>query len=711
MKWTELLTTHTGFRAGMSILCWMVLLIHVAEGQQTGMNERKKMPEDLICYQNYTSYDNFCYCSWRAGEESQNPTYTLHYCLHRDETECSYFNTGNLTYISLSNEVVHMRENISIEVIAEEKGHNYTSKQITLILDKAVKLDPPDHWKITITRRGSEITVSWIRPDIFSATLNTKKELRYKEHLVYLDPLPCKTSNSATCSDDDIPTCRESCTFSLDGHRGHYVQIRQTYEEGVWSEWSDPIFVPAEIGPVQIENITTGKLNFAGIRTVSLCWKPSPEGGNMHYQVNVTFLPCSGVTTSHSINHYCFHANISGAAYNVTITASNEAQTASPWSTVIKEDWAAIPFKNVTLSGKNLTMKWKGKKADKTSYCIVWKTSDMKVENSSKVLENLNNNNATIHTDHFLPMKCYKIYIYKMSKNFNTVGTTYYLKPALSIGPGNFTVENVTANSILLKWDAFDLDECQKILQNWIINKKDHETNDSKEIYENSSVTRYLVERSSPGYNYTFEVKGITIFGEQTGTSVKSVYSPWTAENTSKSLLGKIVGIIAALLFLAFILLLSWRQIKQYTCQDLPNPSNSTAATFPPSDNKHNVSRPHLVDTSSEENTTEPLIIETITKIKVIERAVEETETLDMASTKSIFENDLIPTEVDTEVEVDLQFEYRKQVAPMTPVNEKDMGTHFFEKMKEDLPYHLECPKENNALLDVNSENLSISES
>ncbi|XP_075707270.1 interleukin-12 receptor subunit beta-1 [Rhinoderma darwinii] len=678
---------------------------------RNGINEEKKTPKDLVCYQNYTVKNYFCYCSWRAGEESQNPTYKLNYCLHRDYMECEELDAGKQTSISLGNDIVHMRENISMSVKAEEDGQYYTSRQITLILDKAIKLDPPNLRKIIITRKGSNITASWTRSDLHPVLLNTIKEVRYNEHSLYLDPLPCKTTTSTIChpGDHDIPICKEHCEFALDGHQGHYIQIRQTYEEGVWSEWSDSIFVPAGIGPVQITKIKTERLNFAGIRTASLVWKPSTkEEGIMNYHINVTFLPCPGVTTYHSTRDNWFNASVSGAAYNVSVMASNEAQTASPRSTVIEEDWAAIPFENVTLSGNNLTIKWKRKNAGKSSYCIAWKPSEMKSVIFSKLVENLNSNNVTILTDNFLPMKCYKIYIHEMSGNQNTVGTTHYFKPLLRIGPRNLTVMNVTGNSILLKWDAFDLHECQGVLQNWVINGTDHATNASKETYENSTVTHHLVEGLPHGFNYIFEVKGITIFGEQTGSSFKTVSSPWTDETTTKMLLEKTVGILVAMLITALVLMFLWIKINQCICQELPNPSKSKATTFTVGDDKYIVSHKHLVHTSSEEKNTEPLKVVTSMKTDAFKTDVKETEILDLDSTKEQIDEELVETE-DTEVGLDFQFEYRKQVAPMTPINEKD--THFFEKMNEDLSHNSEVPRENDALLRLNDVKLSTCES
>ncbi|XP_073492993.1 interleukin-12 receptor subunit beta-1 [Phyllobates terribilis] len=712
MMWMKLRLASTGSTAGINILCWMLLLIYIAFGQKTGIHENKKSPKDLVCYQNYTSTDNFCYCSWRPGEESQNPNYTLQYCLLRDD-ECQHFGTGKLTHKTLSNDVVHMGQYISFSVTAEENGQNYTSKEISLILDKAVKLDPPNHKKITITRRDHNITVSWTRPDFFSGVLNTIKEVRYKEHNLYSDPVPCKSSTSTACYPDSngIPNCKEYCAYFRSGHQSHYIQIRQTYEEGVWSEWSDLTLVPAVIGPIRIEEIIIGGLNLAGIRNVSLHWKPSTkEEGTMNYHINVTFLPCFGVTTSHSIKNKLFNARISGAAYNVTVIAANQAQTASPWSTVIEEDGAAIAFENVTLSGNNLTLKWKEKKARKSSYCIVWKTNEMKRANFSNLTENLTNN-ATIFTDNFLPMKCYKIYIHRMSKNQITVGTTHYFKPSFSIGPRNLTVINITFNSIHLKWDTFDLHECQNILQNWIIIIKDLETNVSKETYENSSVTQYIAEQLPPGFNYTIEVKGITIFGEQTGSSSKSISIPRKADNIKKKILEKTVWIIVALLFLVLGIIFSWYKINQCIRQNLPDPSNSNATTFVTRHNKNISNRRCLVPSSSEEQNTEPLIIETSVKTEDNETAVKEMEISDLVCTKNLFDSNLVITEVDTEVEIDLQFEYRKQVVPMSPIIEKDTGNQFFEKINNALPHQTEDPMENDILLSLNVVDISTSES
>ncbi|XP_077112437.1 interleukin-12 receptor subunit beta-1 [Ranitomeya variabilis] len=711
MMWMKLPLVSTGSTAGINILCWMMLLIYVAFGQQKGINENKKTPEDLVCYQNYTSIDNFCYCSWRPGEESQNPNYTLQYCLLRDD-ECQHFGTGKLTHKILSNDIVHMRQNISFSVTAEEDGQTYTSKEISLILDKAVKLDPPNK-KITITRGDHNITVSWTRTDFFSGVLNTIKQVRYEEHNLYSDPILCKSSTSTTCYPDSngIPNCKEYCAYFLSGHQSHNIQIRKTYEEGVWSEWSDLIFVPAVIGPIQRERIIIGGLNLAGIRNFSLHWKPSTkEEGTMNYHINVTFLPCFGVTTSNSTKNYWFNASISGAAYNVTVIAANQAQTASPWSTVIEEDGAAIAFENVTLSGNNLTMKWKGKKARKSSYCIVWKTDEMKRANLGNLTKNLTNK-ATILTDNFLPMKCYKIYIHRMGETQNTVGTTHYFKPSFSIGPRNLTVINITFNSIHLKWDAFDLCECQEILQNWIIIIKDLETNVSKETYENSSVTQYLAEQLPPGFNYTIEVKGITIFGEQTGSSYKSIFIPQKADNTKKKILEKTVWIVVALLFLVLGIIFSWYKINQCICQDLPDPSNSNATIFVTSDNKNISNQRCLVPSSPEEQSTEPLIIESSVKTEDNDIAVKEMEIPNLICNKNLFNSDLVITEVDTEVEIDLQFEYRKQVTPMSPIVEKDTGIQFFEKINNDLPHQTEDPMENDTLLSLNAVDIFTTES
>ncbi|XP_075060805.1 interleukin-12 receptor subunit beta-1 isoform X2 [Mixophyes fleayi] len=671
--------------AVIKTVCWILLFIFTSADLQTGMH--KKYPTDLMCYQNYTSTENFCYCSWRAGEDSVNAIYTLYY-FNQEQLKWDGYDAGNRTYHIFKSYEVHMKKNISVSVAAKEEGKEYWSANFTVLLDKAVKLDPPDQKNFTIKKKDGYVSIHWTRIDRFSDSMKTIKEVQCKinEHSFRMDRcLLYKTSNPPNCileAEIELPICQESCTLVLDGHKGHHIQIRQKYEEGVWSEWSDSVFVPADIGYTLEPSYVHGKLDNTGMRNIKLKWKPSTEEqGDMKYDISFTLLPCPYATVRHQTKVNWFNSSISGASYNVTVTSSNQAEEAPTWSSLIKEDWKGIPFKSVNLSGKNLTMKWKWKTSEKASLCIEWRSVTGKEHIFSNLAGIYESNQATIPT------------------------------ALLSIGPGNLTVMNVTAQSVLLKWDAFDLRECLGLLKNWVINLTDLNTNISTgEISENASVTQYLVQDLPLGFSYTFEVNGVTIYGEHTGSSFKSVSSPVTAENDdSKGLPGRIALILLVVLAVVIIICFVIKRLIIYP--DLPDPSNSNAATFVFSDNKYIVSPKYLMDTSCEDKHVDPLMIEPIGETEAIKVTVRETEVTDLVITKHLSDNDLVVmTEAEAEAETDSQVEYRKQVVPMTPGSERESVIHFFGKLKDDLAHQAELSKETDVLLILNVDTKSVLE-
>ncbi|XP_063811537.1 interleukin-31 receptor subunit alpha-like [Pseudophryne corroboree] len=499
----------------------------------------------------------------------------------------------------------------------------------------------------------------------------------------------------------------KSCTIDLDGHKGHHIQIRQTYEEGVWSEWSDPVFVPADIGYTLEASYVPGKLDNTGSRSINLTWKPSTEEqGDMKYDISLTLLSCPDVTVHNQTKRNWFHSSISGASYSVTVTASNQAEKATTWSSVIEGDWTGKHFKSVNISENNLIMNWEVGRAEKTRYCIEWKSTTGEEVFFSNLTGNYERNQLNIPTGSFYPMQCYRISIHKLNQTQSTVGTAYYFKPLLTVGPGNLSVVNVTAHSVLLKWDAFDLCECQQLLKNWVIFLTDHKTNVSRgEISENSSVTHYLVQDLPLGFNYTFEVKGVTVYGEQTGSSFKSVSTPEKALNDNiwiSARTGLIVLAVAA--FVALHCFVAKRLSKRL-CPDLPDPSNSNATTFVSRDNKYILSPKHLIDTSSEDKNDDPLMIETTGKTEANKVAVRKTEITDVVITQQLSDNDHAVT---TEVETDFQFEYRKQLVPTTPGIEKETIIQFFGKLKDDFAHQVELPKEIDTLLIHNEDMISV---
>ncbi|XP_068089881.1 interleukin-12 receptor subunit beta-1 isoform X2 [Hyperolius riggenbachi] len=673
---------------GIKVILWVQLIIFVTADQQTGMS--KKIPTDLTCYQNYTLKNKFCICSWKAGNDSQNATYTLNY----SEDGGDSFEAGEQTYIIIDGSQIHFKQQIDIWLEAHEGEHIYLSENVTMLLDRAVKLDPPHRRNFTINKNGRFVTVHWTRIGRFSQSMKTRKEVQYKENN-YSVVRECDLNQSSkipNCydwlmQDTILPLCKEYCTLHLDD-KEHNIQIRQRYEEGVWSEWSESAFIPADIRCIQEANYTERKLKNIGIRTLKLGWKCGTENqGGKTYDIDFNLLACPDARWHYQTNDNWLNRNISGAAYNVTIIASNQVEKSPPWSLIIQEDFTEISFERVEKMGKQLTMEWK-KEARKHSYCTEWKLS----ANNGIIFGNLTRNESNqtnLFTDVFEPMQCYRISIYELAKDHHrTVGTTYYFRPSLDISPGNLTVVKVTSHSVLLKWDDFDLQMCHGLLRNWEIVITDHTRNISRT--ENSSVTQHLVDDLSLGFSCTFHVHGITVYGEYTGSSSKSV-SLVSSDSTKIYSWLPIVVVVLIGLPIVCCKYFTGTRLRMYLFPNIPDPSNATI--FVSSDNKNIVNPKHLIDTSSENKQMDTLTIESSLDMKYISMIASDTERNQMDPTCIIPNND-ISEMAESELENDLQSEYRKQVVVViTP--EKEALIPEFNKLKDDNL------KENHSLLSI----------
>ncbi|XP_075467194.1 interleukin-12 receptor subunit beta-1 [Ascaphus truei] len=670
----------------------------------TGVTE--KIPTDLSCYLNYTFEHNFCYCSWEAGKDSQGATYVLKYCNHRLEPQCCSFHAGIQNHFAIEEDDVYMWENISFWVEASEMGQVYRSKNITVLLSKAVKFGPPELNNIQFITQVRSLRIKWHRLECLPDTKPFLKEAQCRTGSRSLwNEKPCglhekDDSSSCVLDQNDDTTCIETCTLTLERDYAYYIQIRQKCADGIWSEWSDTVFAPADIVASPEIDYSVGKLHHSEMRNLSLQWKDArEEQGSVTYELSLTFLPCAGERLYHSTIANTSSFELSGAAYNLTIVASNLAGRGRPWSCVIEQDRTGFPFVNVRCAGTNtLRVQWTEETSRRANYCIEWKPTAAKEDSSqSTTINNFSRQEADIPTEDFRPMECYRITAHRFGKTWSTLGTGYYFKPSLSIGPGNLTMRNITAHSVLLMWDGFDLNECQGLLQTWVIITTDHEKNVSRESYENASVTQHLVRNLSLESRYTFNIKGITSFGEQTGSSQKSVITPRTDESIAVWLLLIIcVGILLGFMAIGGLSCFGIKKLTLSLCPVLPDPCHSSATKFFSTEMKYIQSPISLIGPDSENGPEESLIVEPRTKTDISVAIVKETITTHWALTEERSEQVL---GLISEVEADSQFEYRRQMHPTSPGSDKDSkGQEFFVRFKDGTVGQAEDPTENESL-------------
>ncbi|XP_077332469.1 interleukin-12 receptor subunit beta-1 [Lithobates pipiens] len=690
--------------ARIMVLLWTQLIIVVSTDQQAALT--KKIPTDLICYQNYTLKNNFCYCSWKAGEESENATFTLNYSTLEDDAGDS-FEAGHQTYYITDSSEIHFKKLIYVWVEANEEDKIYRSANITILLNKAVKLDPPDLKNISMEKRGKSVIVHWTRTDRFSDSMETIREIQYKLKEHSFVTVQCNTSETSNCflTENDhtkLPICKESCTINLDGDKEHYIKIRQKYKESVWSEWSQSVFIPPDIDFNPQSSYKAGKLKNNGTRTLTLDWKLGRENQrDINYDITLTLLPCPDAKLHTRTKDNWFNTTISGASYNATIVAFNQAEHTPPWSLLIDEDERS-DFENVTLSERQLILSWEKKRKKSAHYCTEWQTSAGK-EIFSNITRNYKSNHIKISTDNFEIMQCYRIRIHTFNHSqHRTVKTAYYFRPSMFIGPGNLTVVNITSQSVLLQWNSFDLQKCYGLLKNWEIRITEHNTSISRR--ENSSVTQHLVEHLSLGFHCTFEVRGVTTYGEYTGKSVTFVSNSQTVlKDTNNKWI--VFVVIAICLLLGVAIYVAGTRLRVYLFPVLPDPSKSNVLTLVPNNSNYIVCPKYLIDASSENQQTDFLKIETNVALNDSKMILKDPEIKQVVVTREIYDNDVF---LVAEAETDLQFAYKKQVVAMTPGTGKEALIQEIRKLEdEDLTTEADL-KENVAFLGVCEDAISV---
>ncbi|XP_053556028.1 interleukin-12 receptor subunit beta-1 [Bombina bombina] len=480
-----------------------------------------------------------------------------------------------------------------------------------------------------------------------------------------------------TCDEEDISNCEntdvnngekiECCLLVLQGNTAYSIQIRQKYEEGIWSEWSDSVFVPAGD-----HSSDTGQ-----------------RYGRVTYMITLTLLPCAWKTSeNYYTGKYSSNVKISGAAYNITAVAFNKVGISPIWSTIIEEDQPGMFSGNLSLHGSNaLRLQWVVQKNKNVNYCIEWKPTATKELPVYNLTGNFKTGDVTISTENFKPMQCYQITFHKYRNTYRTLGSTYYFKTSMNVKPGNFTLTNLTAQSVLLQWDGFDLHKCKELLKTWVIIITEQNQNISRVFYTDGLMTQYLARNLSSETCYTLEIKGITSYGEETGSIHTSVITPKEDMNAEIwPFIHICIGIILSLIAFTGLLVVGIKRFKVYLFPIVPDPGGSTAITFFPNERKYHMKNPiSIIEPDSENGPALPLTIEPRTEecySTIVMKAGSEQR--DITEEKPLISKVFV-----TELESDLPFEYRRQMNLMSTESDKiTQGQELLRCFKVYNPFH-----------------------
>ncbi|KAK2542167.1 Il12rb1 [Columba guinea] len=352
-------------------------------------------------------------CSWPPYGPPGNTSYLLTLC-YTSPRLCREFEAGARTTYPLNHRRIYVLTNVTAWVEARWGGHVHRTPNITLYLDKAFKPNPPPA-TVPFTKSGGWLRLQVPRPPCHRRGQPPQREARFRRTG---DHGWTQVTCEAVTDEDDTVTC------ALGGDGAFEVQLRHKppHWSSYWSDWSGSIFVPGgeeeegkRVGPADPKtppvqpgllplaeilespapSYQLGELGPAGQRVLQLGWQvlsqpqgpswvsthefrlpncplPIPqrapeEQGNVTYTLR-THMPACGCTKEDTVELgtevTAHNLTLSGAEYQILLTAANAAGTGPPWQLLVPAARRSdLGFKNVSVVGSAVTVQWEAPSA------------------------------------------------------------------------------------------------------------------------------------------------------------------------------------------------------------------------------------------------------------------------------------------------------------------------------------------------------------
>ncbi|KAM9215539.1 interleukin-12 receptor subunit beta-1 [Leptosomus discolor] len=296
-------------------------------------------------------------CSWPPHGPAGNTSYLLTLC-YATPRPCRRFEVGTSTTYTLNPHRIYVLTNATAWVEARWGDHVHRTPNLTLYLNKAVKLDPPPTG-MPFTKTGGRLRLQMPRPPCHHGDQPPQREARFRGTG---DGRWTQVTCETVMDEDDSVTC------ALRGDGAFEVQLRHKtpHWSSYWSDWSSSIFIPEEILASPALSYQLGKLGRDGQRVLRLGWQRAPEEqGDVTYTLHARMLACRCAelaeedavvlgreATAHNLT-------LSGAEYEILLTAANAAGTGPARQLrVPAEQRADLDFKDISVANGTVTAQW-----------------------------------------------------------------------------------------------------------------------------------------------------------------------------------------------------------------------------------------------------------------------------------------------------------------------------------------------------------------
>ncbi|NWI57910.1 I12R1 protein, partial [Calyptomena viridis] len=266
---------------------------------------------------------------------------------------CRLFEAGMMTSYKLPHLKLYVLENTVAWVEARWGDHVHKTPNLTLVLNKAIKPDPPPTGMPFSKTRG-QLRLRVPRPQCRDMDGSPQQEARFWR----------AGDSSWTQVKMLFAGAGMMCVLGVNGT--FVVQLRQKTGSSYWSDWSSNISVPEEILESPVLSHQLGKLGRDGQRVLRLSWQPVlKEQRDVNYKLH-SLMPACGcavldeedtVVLGWDVTEH--NLTLSGAEYEILLMATNAAGPGPAQQLhVPAEQHPDLSFKDISVAGGTVTVQW-----------------------------------------------------------------------------------------------------------------------------------------------------------------------------------------------------------------------------------------------------------------------------------------------------------------------------------------------------------------
>nr|XP_008123126.1 PREDICTED: interleukin-12 receptor subunit beta-1 [Anolis carolinensis] len=579
-------------------------LVAAALATCAGGNVVEEGPRGLRCSKPCCHIHCKIQCSWEdPGAKSGAPA-TLHFCRGKTGHDCRSFKVGHSTSWAVLQDHVYARENstVFVERPATDGQRSLRSEIRTYVLKMTVRFPPLEESEIRFGRTNTSLRLTW--PETYGCD-RSEQEVRFR-------PQGVDNWTQGNCGpgrNDGIGNTAEVLCF-LDEDVPYEVQARHriSHWSSPWSKWSAAVTVPRAIARSPTVNLTAGRLRGDGTRNVTLEWERlGPDYGEVNFTLTFDLLHCRGCVTDWVTTvsgRTSFEADLSGAAYNISLQAANKAGGAPVSSVLLPPAQEAGPIVlNVSVSGPRFTARWRAP-LDAIAFCFESHALGESPPETPCTDQYLEAGNVYENLGTLQPNQCYHLAVHGVAEDSGRWSTfesvhVFHRNASLEV-PVRLEVLSAGSHWARVRWEPpRALSGCPGAAKKYILCcRKDGEPQTETAYYEANASSRELTFRDlDPQAAYLAGVWFSTGEEEEEPTCQPHVLFATLpdSQQTALALSFLSLGIFVAFLMAASGFHFSKKRIWASLWPPLPDPSGTEAVKILPALGQGQMHRPWVM--------------------------------------------------------------------------------------------------------------------